>query len=341
MASPERSLFQAVGGEEGCRRLSEAFYARVAVDPVLRPFFPGKTMHCAINAFAAFLVQFLGGPSEASQGRWWLSLRESHMRFTIGAKERNAWMANMQEALDSVDIREPVRSALLAFFEHFSSYVVNRGAAPQVSAPQLEAEMDLRWKRQLELDAAVAATRTGDTGSAVRLIGTSDPTIAAGLLQVMIRSGLTCEVREILMSAPGLVHARTAGRTLLHVAAAAADGHIVELLLRLGADPNTPDSGGHPPLYALANECQRDGGAAVVRTLVRAGADVNAAPGVMRCTPLHMAARRGNVEVAEALLECGAVLDVRDRRGDTPLRRAVKCRKPEVATLLRSRGANT
>jgi hypothetical protein len=48
------------------------------------------------------------------------------------------------------------------------------------------------------------------------------------------------------------------------------------------------------------------GSAAVVRALVHAGADVNAAAGVMRCTPL---------------------------------RRARNCRKPELVRLLLSRGA--
>jgi ankyrin repeat protein len=54
-----------------------------------------------------------------------------------------------------------------------------------------------------------------------------------------------------------------------------------------------------------------------------------------------MAARRGNVEVAAALLDCGAALEARDRRGETPLRRALNCRKQEVASLLIARGARS
>src|SRR6516165_3210973 len=38
------ALLEALGGEEGCRRLFAAFYARVGKDPVLRPFFPGKSL---------------------------------------------------------------------------------------------------------------------------------------------------------------------------------------------------------------------------------------------------------------------------------------------------------
>ena len=64
-------------------------------------------------------------------------------------------------------------------------------------------------------------------------------------------------------------------------------------------------SGGHAPLYTVGNGC-KSGGGEIVRALVGAGARVNAADGVQRCTALHMAARRGNLSVGRALVECGA-----------------------------------
>ena len=51
-------------------------------------------------------------------------------------------------------------------------------------------------------------------------------------------------------------------------------------------------------------------------------------------TALHMAARRGNVTVAKALLECGADPRIGDIAGVTPLQRAINCRKAEAAALL-------
>ena len=71
-------FLEALGGETGCERLSAAFYARVGTDPVLRPLFPGRNLRCAIEEFAAFLIQFLGGDEEQTQHRWWLSLRDNH-----------------------------------------------------------------------------------------------------------------------------------------------------------------------------------------------------------------------------------------------------------------------
>jgi len=78
----------------------------------------------------------------------------------------------------------------------------------------------------------------------------------------------------------------------------------------------------------------------LVHALVRAGASVDACEGVKRCTALHMAARRGHVEIAGALLDWGAFLEQRDSQGETPLRRAVNCGQLAVAGLLLSRGAD-
>jgi truncated hemoglobin YjbI len=355
MAGRNYDLYQAFGGREACRRLSVAFYARVARDSLLRPLFPGTTFTCAIEEFAAFLTQFLGGPSEDMQRRWWLSLRESHLRFRIGQRERAAWIANMVSALDDVQIEEPMRSQLMGFFQRSSAHIVNHGEATAIEEGRSQAlgdstceEISRRWDAQTSLDEAVAAIRSGDAARAIALAEGSPlkaygPSVTSGLLALMVRcgqSGLLDYVKAKLTCDPALAQERYAGRTLLHQAAAAGSLTTVELLLRLGADPNAPDGGGHTPLYCVGNECAAEGAGKVVRTLVQGGADVNAHDGVKHCTPLHMAARRGNVEVAGALLDCGAEIEARDKLGDTPLRRAVNCDKVRVATLLVTRGAN-
>ena len=113
------ALLEALGDEEGCRRLSAAFYARVGNDPVLRPLFPGKNLRCATEEFAAFLIQFLGGDEKQTQYRWWLSLRESHARFQIGPNARRAWLRHMEATLDAAPLDEATRNAL----RHFSRAV--------------------------------------------------------------------------------------------------------------------------------------------------------------------------------------------------------------------------
>ena len=347
----DSNVYEAIGGTAVCRRLAVAFYGLVERDPVLRPLFPGKTFTCAIEEFTAFLTQFLGGPSVDSQRRWWLSLRESHMRFHIGEKERTAWIAKMAQALDEAEIDQPLRSELLVFFGRSSAYVVNQGDAPPVLAAadgKISTEISRRWMAQLLLDEAVAAIRNGDAKRATALAGSPaleicGRTVHCGLLALMIRSGrreLLDHARAKLTADPSLVQERSANRTLLHEAAAAGDLATVELLLSLGADPNAPDGGGHTPLYSVGNECAAEGGGKVVRALFHGGADVDAQDGVKRCTALHMAARRGNAEAAAALLDCGADLEARDSHGETPLRRAVNCDKTGLASLLLARGAD-
>ena len=111
-------------------------------------------------------------------------------------------------------------------------------------------------------------------------------------------------------------------------------------LLRAGTDPDFRDAGDHTPLYRVANQCASPAGPDVVRELLHSGADVNARNGVTSATALHMAARRGFIGIAQALLDAGADLEARDRKGDTPLGRARNCRKAEVAELLAQRAAH-
>jgi truncated hemoglobin YjbI len=332
--NPAQFLFEEIGGAETCRKLSQAFYARVERDPLLRPLFPGTSFRCAIEEFAAFLVQFLGGPSEDSQRRWWLSLHESHRRFRIDGRHRDAWLRHMDEALDDVGIAEPARGALRKFFEHASAYVIDAKPAPR----RLAGELAHRWSGQRALDETVAAIREGDADRAIGLAAKCDRAVLPGVLALMVGTGektLLRYVHERLADDPALAHERYGGRTLLHNAAGAGSLTTVELLLHLGADPNVLDGGRHTPLYCVGNERGGAKSAEVVRALVRAGARVDAHDGVTGATPLHMAARRGNVVVARALLECGADKAARDRRGDTPLQRAINCKKYDVAELLR------
>lgn len=327
-------FLEALGGEAGCRRLSAEFYARVGKDPVLRPLFPGKSLRCATEEFAAFLIQFLGGDEAQTQHRWWLSLRESHARFRIGPAERSAWLRQMGATLEAAPLEDGTRQALRQFFLHSSAYVVRHEAA----GPEHE-ELAARWAEQRALDDAIGAIAVGDDDRALALAPQFAPRLSVfvGLLARMAQTGRAGLIRFVIgavESEPSLATHRFSGRTLLHFSSGAGCLEVVALLLRLGTDPNTQDRGGHTPLYRVANECASETGPEVVRALVRAGADVNACGGVTRATALHMAARRGHVGIAGALLDCGAAMEAKDSKGDTPLQRAINCRRDRVAQLL-------
>jgi truncated hemoglobin YjbI len=337
-------FLESLGGEAGCKRLSADFYARVAKDPVLRPLFPGKSLRCATEEFAAFLIQFLGGDEEQTQHRWWLSLRESHARFRIGPTERTAWLKNMGATLEATPLGEETRKALRQFFLQSSAYVVGENAGEPGHEKLAHEELTGRWATQRRLDDAIGAIAGCRDHEALALAAqfASRPSVFVGLLARMIQSGRTGLIRFVIDAVenePSLARARFSGRTLLHFASGAGCIEVVALLLRLGTDPNIEDGGGHTALYRVANECASEAGPALVRALVQAGADVNACGGVTRATALHAAARRGHAAVASALLDCGAALEARDTKGDTPLQRAVNCRKGVVAQLLVERGA--
>jgi hemoglobin len=332
-------LIGALGGEVGCRRLSAAFYARVGKDPVLRHLFPGKTLKCATEEFAAFLIQFLGGDEEHTQRRWWLSLRESHARFRIGDAERRAWLTHMGATLDATPLDEVTRNALRQFFERSSAYV----AGTESAQPEHD-ELAVRWGEQRVLDDVIAAIAAGRDREAMALAPRclSRPSVFVGLLARMVQSGradLIGFAIDAVERDPSLASRRFGGRTLLHYASGAGCLEVVSTLLRVGADPEMEDGGSHTPLYSVANECASETGPPVVLALVRAGTDVNACGGVTRATALHMAARRGHLEIARALLDCGAAIEARDRKGDTPLQRAINCRRHAVVELLVERGA--
>jgi hemoglobin len=334
---PDRATLTAIGGEEGCRRLSAGFYGRVARDPVLKPFFPGKSLRCATEEFAAFLIQFLGGDEDQAQFRWRLSLRESHARFPIGPVERAAWLKLMRAALDDSVLDPAARKALVDLFEHGSAYLIGRETDPPA-----DAELSTRWSEQRLLDDASAAIAAGRDQDAIRLAPgfLARPSVFVGLLARMVGSGRPDLVRfavDSLERDPSLTTRQSAGRALIHYAAGAGCLPLLTALLRLGTDPDLRDAGDHTPLYRVANHCATSDGPEVVRALLRSGADVNARNGVTQATALHMAARRGLVGIAQALLDAGADLRARDRKGDTPLSRARNCRKRDVAELLERR----
>ena len=125
------TIFDDIGGLDGCRRLCAAFYARAPSDTDPQADSLPKTPHCAIESLAQFVAQILGGPPGYSVMRPWLSLTEAHARFQIGDEERRAWLDNMAAAMVDVDVPASTRDALNAFFDQSSTFLVNSGMPAQ------------------------------------------------------------------------------------------------------------------------------------------------------------------------------------------------------------------
>jgi len=110
------TLYEAVGGEKTFRRLVDTFYAGVAADPVLRSIYPEDDLGPAAERLRLFLIQYWGGPSTYSQTRGHPRLRMRHAPFAVNAAARDAWLAHMRAALDTLDLAPEHEQALWRYF---------------------------------------------------------------------------------------------------------------------------------------------------------------------------------------------------------------------------------
>jgi hemoglobin len=117
-------VFEIAGGMPAFERLVDVFYDRVKADSVLSGMFP-EDMREPKEHLALFLAQFFGGPPEYSMRRGHPRLRSRHLPFTIGQRERDAWLAHMLAALDECGIEEPALSEMRAYFEDASAFMIN------------------------------------------------------------------------------------------------------------------------------------------------------------------------------------------------------------------------
>lgn len=141
--------------------------------------------------------------------------------------------------------------------------------------------------------------------------------------------------RALAFTDPNFVDPET-GRTPLMMAVIQSDAPRVSALLASGADPETVDANGLRAIHYAAGEPDP----ALLRTLIVAGADVNA-KGRAGKTPVMEAARLGMLRNVEILIDAGAKLDVRDEneRNVVMFGAMAKQSSLEIVKLLLEKGA--
>lgn len=118
------SLYDDVGGAPVFRALVADFYVGVASDPVLRPLYE-EDLEPAKERFAQFLMQYWGGPTTYSERRGHPRLRMRHAVWSIGARERDAWLSHMLGAVSRLDVDDRSRAAIWDHVERAAHTLVN------------------------------------------------------------------------------------------------------------------------------------------------------------------------------------------------------------------------
>jgi len=119
------------------------------------------------------------------------------------------------------------------------------------------------------------------------------------------------------------------GATPLLRAAKAGDSEVIKVLLAKGADPKLTTKFGMTPVMAAAGLGTKEEdttgrkkteaqAVASIQLCLDAGADVNAIDN-QGDTALHGAAQKGDDQVVQFLVDHGAKLDIKDKKGRTPL----------------------
>ncbi|MBA3338264.1 MAG: globin [Geodermatophilaceae bacterium] len=121
-----RTFYDEVGGHHTFLRLVAHFYAGVAVDPILRPIYPEEDLGPAEERFRMFLEQYWGGPTAYSEQRGHPRLRMRHAPFSIGEVERDAWLARMRAAMDSLELTEEQDETLWNYLTMAAQSMINQ-----------------------------------------------------------------------------------------------------------------------------------------------------------------------------------------------------------------------
>ena len=140
------------------------------------------------------------------------------------------------------------------------------------------------------------------------------------------------ETAKLLIPNGANVHAQNKhGHTPLHVSAGNNDPSVSRILLEDGADPNIKDKWGRAPIH-MAIEMNRKNSA---KFLIKyPETDVNAQDN-NNITALHQCSYYGYLEICRLLVEHRAILDLKNKNGQTPIEIAEEKKQSEIIKLLK------
>lgn len=124
----DESLYARLGGEEVLRTFVDALYDFMDSEAEVEHV---RSMHSAglshaNNRLFMFLSGMLGGPALYMEAFGHPRLRQKHMHFEIGNKERDQWLMCAQYAADQLDIEGHLRSELMVAITVMANHLRNK-----------------------------------------------------------------------------------------------------------------------------------------------------------------------------------------------------------------------
>jgi len=121
------TAFDLIGGEQKVQALVDRFYDLMDLEPKytdLRSAHGTELGRARQNLFW-FLCGWLGGPPHYESRFGHPRLRARHLPFAIGIKERDQWLACMDQAMREVGIDETLRERLRESFYQTADWMRN------------------------------------------------------------------------------------------------------------------------------------------------------------------------------------------------------------------------
>lgn len=178
------------------------------------------------------------------------------------------------------------------------------------------------------------SSRYGSDGTRLPVPPATDREVISDALYLASRNGMVEAVRELLTHDPDVMFRGFLGATPLHWSYFGYEPRVAELLIAAGADPNA-----HDPVYRCTPKafgiCVATswGIQHLIEKQLKADRSLaNIAEG--RGTPLHEAARAGQMRAVQLLLQHGADRDARDVENLTPLDLAKREKQDDVIAVL-------
>ena len=126
---PVDTPFQWIGGEERVRALTDRCYDLMDLEPAYKELRAahGNELTQAREKLFMFLCGWLGGPSYYTDQFGHPRLRMRHMPFAIGIKERDQWVACMDQAMAETHVPIELRERLKNSFFQTADWMRNKG----------------------------------------------------------------------------------------------------------------------------------------------------------------------------------------------------------------------